>query len=163
MSYHVWRFTPFSPNDGSYGHFYGIFCLNDLIFCHSVHPGVENNVAEESFIFFAWKSHFLFLECKKWGFCEGHTKYLLQNWIKTFKNIWYHILCTHNQMVGVERFSSTSREKDKFLPIQMKAGQIWTTSASWFAHDFSKKIIFWYKSAYFMRDIPKFLDDSTPR
>ena len=32
-------------------------------------------------------------------------------------------------MVGFQKFLSTSREKDKFQPIQLEAGQIWTVAA----------------------------------
>ena len=31
-------------------------------------------------------------------------------------------------MVGCKKFWSTSREKDKFPPIQLEAGQIWTAN-----------------------------------
>ena len=33
-------------------------------------------------------------------------------------------------MVGCQKFWSTSGEKDKFPPIQLEAGQIWTAAAS---------------------------------
>ena len=33
-------------------------------------------------------------------------------------------------MFGFQKFLSTSREKDKFLPIKLEAGQIWTAAAS---------------------------------
>ena len=32
-------------------------------------------------------------------------------------------------MVGFKKFLSTSGEKDKFLSIQLEAGQIWTVAA----------------------------------
>ena len=33
-------------------------------------------------------------------------------------------------MVGCQKFLYTSGEKDKFRPIQLEAGQIWTVAAS---------------------------------
>ena len=32
-------------------------------------------------------------------------------------------------MVGCQKFLYTSGEKDKFLPIQLEVGQIWTVAA----------------------------------
>ena len=42
-------------------------------------------------------------------------------------------------MVGCKKFGSTSREKDKFPPIQQEAGQIWTAAALYFALYFFQK------------------------
>ena len=41
-------------------------------------------------------------------------------------------------MVGCQKFRATSREKDKFPPIQQEAGQIWTAAALQFALYFSE-------------------------
>ena len=57
-------------------------------------------------------------------------------------------------MVGCKKFWSTSGEKDKFLPIQVEAGQIWTAPASWFAFYFFPKIISRYISIYFIIETP---------
>ena len=48
MSYQVWRFMAFKPNDQSYGHIHGIVCSNDLILCTRVHIGMANNVVGEA-------------------------------------------------------------------------------------------------------------------
>ena len=37
-------------------------------------------------------------------------------------------------MIGCKMFLSTSREKDKFPPIQLEAGQILTAAASTYRH-----------------------------
>ena len=42
-------------------------------------------------------------------------------------------------MVGCQKFWSTSREKDKFPPIQVEAGQIWIVATSEFALYFFPK------------------------
>ena len=42
-------------------------------------------------------------------------------------------------MVGCKKFWSTSGEKDKFPPMQVEAGQIWTAAASKFAIYFFQK------------------------
>ena len=42
-------------------------------------------------------------------------------------------------MVGCQKFLYTSGEKDKFPPIQLEAGQIWTAAASYFAIYFFQK------------------------
>ena len=70
------------------------------------------------------KSFFIFRVQKMGFFVKDIPNICFKIGSKHLKNILYDILCTHNQMVGVERFSSTSREEDKFLPIQLKAGQI---------------------------------------
>ena len=41
-------------------------------------------------------------------------------------------------MVGCKKFLSTSGEKDKFPPIQLEAGQIWTVGAYSLLFIFSK-------------------------
>ena len=51
MSYHERRFMTFRPNDECYDDINGIVCLNISILYTSVHLGMENNVAEESFPF----------------------------------------------------------------------------------------------------------------
>ena len=64
-------------------------------------------------------------------------------------------------MVGCEKLWSTSREKDKFSPIQLEAGQIWTVPALYFAFYFFQKIISRYISIYLIRETPKVFQDST--
>ena len=51
MSYHERRFMTFRTNDECYDDIQGIVCLNMSILYTSVHLGMENNVAEESFHF----------------------------------------------------------------------------------------------------------------
>ena len=64
-------------------------------------------------------------------------------------------------MVGCKKFWSTSHEKDKFPPIQVEAGQIWTVAASQFALYFFPKIISRYISIYLIIETPKKFQDST--
>ena len=42
-------------------------------------------------------------------------------------------------MVGLQKYLYTSGEKDKFLPIQEEAGQIWTAATLLFALYFFQK------------------------
>ena len=51
MSYHERRFMTFRPNDECYDEVHRIVCLNMSILYTSVHLGMENNVAKESFHF----------------------------------------------------------------------------------------------------------------
>ena len=131
MKYDIWRFTSFRPNDGWYGHFHGIVYLNDLILCTSVHLGVAKNVAEESFYFRCTKKSFFISRVQKMGFFVKDMRNICCKigW-KHLKQIWDHMLCTNNQILRCIKFPSTSHEKGKILPIQLKTGQIWTTSAS---------------------------------
>ena len=80
---------------------------------------------KEVFIFFGRKNHFPFFECPKGGF---FVKDLPNNGCKIGPNQFYkilgHIYCTINKMVGCKKVCSTSREKGKFPPIQLEAGQI---------------------------------------
>ena len=49
-------------------------------------------------------------------------------------------------MLGCTNFWSTSREKDKFPPIQQEAGQIWTAAASELHKDlFNHKYMVWWQ------------------
>ena len=86
---------------------------------------------KEVFIFFGRKNHFSFSEFPKGGF---FVKEVPNNCCKIgpnqFSKILGHIQCTIDKMVGCKKFWSASREKDKFPPIQLEAGQIWTATAS---------------------------------
>jgi hypothetical protein len=55
-------------------------------------------------------------------------------------------------LVHEKSLIATPQEIHKYLPIQLEAGQIWTTGTLQFAHDFFPKINFRYKSIYFIRD-----------
>ena len=57
-------------------------------------------------------------------------------------------------MVGCKKFWSTSREKDKFPPIQLEVGQIWTACLI-VCYLFFPKIISSYISNYLIRETPK--------
>ena len=130
-SNHVWRSMAFKANDQSYGHIHGIFCSNDLIFCTGCILQWQTMLPKGVFTFIAQKSQFPFFECPKWGF---FVKALPNNSCKIgpnhFSKILGHIWCIIDQMVGCQKFLSTSGEKDKFPPIQLEAGQIWTVAAS---------------------------------
>ena len=58
-------------------------------------------------------------------------------------------------MVGCQKPWSTSDEKDKFPPIQLEAGQIWTAATSEFAIYFLQKIISRYISIYLIKETQK--------
>ena len=106
MSYHVRRFTPFKANDGCYGHFHGIVYLNDPILCTSVHLGVANNVAEESFSFLCTKKSFLTFRVQKMGFFVKDLPNICSKIEpKHLNKILDHMLCTNNQMVGFRKVS----------------------------------------------------------
>ena len=83
------------------------------------------------FIFFAWKIHFPFFECPKWGFSVKELpNKCCKNGPNHFAKILGHVWCTIDTMVGCQNPWSTSGEKDKLSPIQLEAGQIWTAGAS---------------------------------
>ena len=131
MSYHLWRFMAFKPNDQSYGHIHGIVCSNDLILCTRVHLGIPNNVAEGSFHFLCMENSFFIFRVPKRRF---FVKDLPNNCCKIrpnlFSKILGHIWCTIDKMVGWNKLWSTSGEKDKCSSIQLETGQIWTAIAS---------------------------------
>ena len=131
MSYHVWRFMAFKSNDQSYGHIHGIVCSNDLILCTRVHIGIPNNVDLGSFHFHCTKeSFFIFRVPEMRFFCGEPTNNYCKIGPNHFSKILGHVYCTIDQMVGCKKFWSTSREKDKFPPIQLEAGQIWCVATS---------------------------------
>ena len=138
-SYLVWRSMAFKPNDKSYGHIHGIVCSNDLILCTRVHIGMGNNVAPGSFHFRWMKKPFSIFRVPQRRF---FVKDLPNNCCKIgpnhFSKILAHIYCTIDQMVGCKKIWSTSREKGKFPPIQVEAGQIWTPTAHSLLFIFSK-------------------------
>ena len=91
----------------------------------AVYPPLVNNWGGFS------SAHFPFFECPKGGF---FVKNLPNNCCKIGPNHFYkilgHIWFSIEHMVGCQKFWSTSGEKDKLLPIQLEAGQIWTAAAS---------------------------------
>ena len=81
--------------------------------------------------FLAKKKHLPFFECPKWVFFVKDLPNICCKIVPNkFSKILGHIKCTVDQMVGFQKLLSTSHEKDKFLPIQLEAGQIWTAAAS---------------------------------
>jgi hypothetical protein len=64
------------------------------------------------------------------GFC---VKRLPKIWYKNgptkFKMILYHILCIIHDLFEWKSFLAFPQKIDKYLPIQLEAGQIWTTGA----------------------------------
>jgi hypothetical protein len=104
MSYHVWRFMDFKPNDQSHGHIHGIVCSNDPICCRRVHVGMTKNVAKESFHFLCTKKTFSFFRVAKMSF---FVKDLPNICCKIGPNHFYkilvHIQCTIDQMVWCQK------------------------------------------------------------
>ena len=125
------RFMTFRPNDEYYDDIHGIVCLNMSILYTSVHLGMENNVAEESFHFLWTKKSFFTFRVPKMGcFVKELTKICYKIESHQLYKIQYHIWCTNNQIFMCQRFPYASHQKDKFLTIRLEPGQIWTTTAS---------------------------------
>ena len=123
MSYRERRFMTFRPNEECYDDIHGIVCLNKSILYASVHLGMENNVAEESFHFRYTKKSFLIFRVSKMG-CFGKQLPKISYKIGShqFFKILEHILCTNNQIFVCQMFPYASHQKDKFLPIRMEPG-----------------------------------------
>ena len=103
-------------------------------YVHIIHKRASwngDNVAEESF-YFLWtkKSFFIFRVSKMGCFVKQLPKICFQIGSHKFYKIIYHILCTNNQIFVCQRFPYASHQTDKFLPIRLEPGQIWTTTAS---------------------------------
>ena len=163
MSYRVWRFTPFSPNDGCYGHFHGIVWLNDLIFCTSVHLGVANNVAEESFYFLCTKKSFLIFRVQKMGFFVKDLPNICSKIEPQLLNkILDHMLFT-NQMVGCRKVSIHLSWKRHISADSIGIGSNLNCRCFVVCSRFFEKIILRYTSTYFIRYTTLVLQDSTPR
>jgi hypothetical protein len=106
MSYHVWRFMAFKPNNQSYGHIQSIVCSNDLILCTRVHVGMTNNVAKGSFHFICTKIWFSFFRVLEMGFFVNDLPNICCKIGTThFYKILVHIQCTIDQMVGCQNVS----------------------------------------------------------
>ena len=125
MSYHERRFMAFRANDQYYGHIHCIVSSNDLILRKNVHLETTNNVAKESFNFPCIKIIFFIFGVPKMSFfvkhmpkisCKIRAIYFL-NYYTTF---YVQII----KFLPLRSFPYTYFEKDKILPIQLKAGQI---------------------------------------
>ena len=131
MSYHVWRSMAFKPNDQSYGHIHGIVCSMISYCAQGCILEFQTMLPKGVLIFFGRKIHFPFFKCPKWGFFVNDLPYICCIIVPNqFSKILGHIWCTIDKMVRCKKFSSTSGEKDKFPPIQLEAGQIWTAATS---------------------------------
>jgi hypothetical protein len=86
---------------------------------------MENNVNLGSFNFCCTKNSFFIFLTQKMGFFVKHLpKICFKNVPTHFYKILYHILCTINQLFAWKSFLSTPQEIDKYLSIQLEAGQI---------------------------------------
>jgi hypothetical protein len=124
------KFYGFQAKWASYGHNHGIVCSNDLILCTYVYLGMTNNFDLGSFNFRCTKKlFFIFLVQKLGFFVKCLPKICYKNWTTKFYQAVYHILCTIHQLFTWKRFYSHLSKNDKIPPIQLEAGQIWTTGA----------------------------------
>ena len=79
-----------------------------------------------------------------------------------FSKILYHILCTNNQMVACQKISIHLSSKRQISDDSAEIGSNLNCRCFLVCSWFLKKIIFRYISIYFIRDIPRVSQDSTP-
>ena len=124
MSYHVWRFMAFKPNDQSYGHIHGTVFFK---WSNIVHKGAYWNGKH----WCLWKFSFSLDEKFVIHFFVKDLPYICcKIGPNQFYKILAHIQWTIDQMVGCKIILSTYHEKDKFAPIQLEVGQVWTKVTS---------------------------------
>jgi hypothetical protein len=63
-------------------------------------------------------------------FVKRLPKICYKNGPTKFKMILHHILCIIHDLFEWKMFFILLQKIDKYLPIQLEAGQIWTTGAS---------------------------------
>ena len=164
MSYHIWRFTPFRPNDGCYGHFHGIVCLNVPIFHTIMHIGTTNNVDKELFIFLWIKISFSIFGVSKMGFFVKHLSIICYKIIPhKFIKLLYHIWSTNNQIPFSKKIYIHLFWKRQISTDSVETGPNLNYRCLVVCSWFFVKIIFRYTSIYFIRDTPIVPQYSTPR
>ena len=105
MSYHVWRFMAFRPNDQSYGHIHGIVCSNNLMLAQGCILEWQTMLPKEVFIFFGQKIHFPFFECPKWVFLWRTYQIFVAKWHHTIFRKYYTIFYVQlTKWLGVKTF-----------------------------------------------------------
>ena len=153
MSYHVWSFMAFKPNDQCYGHIHGIVCSNDLILCRRVHLGMANNVAKGSFHFLWTKKVIFILWVPKMSF---FVKKLPNICCKTtpqhFSKILDHLSCTNHQMVPYKTVSIHLPWNWQICGESVGTGSNLNYNYFIVCSLFFPKIIFRYKCIYFIRE-----------
>ena len=113
------------PNDECYVHIHGIVCLNMPVLGTNMYLGTVNNVAEETFQFpFTEKSFFYFRMRKMGYFVKQLPKICRKIGALHYLKILDHMYLQITKWLCVKQFPSTSRKKDKFMPIQLERGQI---------------------------------------
>jgi hypothetical protein len=115
----------------SYGHNHGIVCLNDPILCTCVYLAMANNVDFGCFPFLSVKSSFFIFLAQKWLFLWiTYQKYVSKMYLDNFRKYYTIFYAQSTSFLHERSFIATPQEIDKYLPIQLEAGQIWTTVAS---------------------------------
>ena len=113
------------PNDECYVHIHGIVYLNMSVLGTNVYLRTVNNVAEETFHFpFTKKSIFYFRMRKMGCFVKQLPKICRKIGALHYLKILDHMYLQITKWLCVKQFPSTSRKKDKFMPIQLEGGQI---------------------------------------
>jgi hypothetical protein len=125
------KFHGFQAKWDSYGHNHGIVCSNNPILCKCVHLGMSNIVHFGCFPFLGIKSSFFIFLAQKMAFLwSTYQNYVSKIYLDNFRKyytIFYAqwIICLHGK-----GFIATPQEIDKYLSIQLEAGQIWPIGAS---------------------------------
>ena len=116
----------------------------------------QTMLPKEVFIFFGRKINFPFFECPKWVFFVKDQPYICcKMGPGHFYNILGHVWFTIDQMVGCQKFWSTSGEKDKFSADSVGIGSNLNCSCLIVCSLFFPKIISRYISIYLIRETPK--------
>ena len=102
-----------------YGHIHGIVCDNVPIFYKHIRLGMGNNVVEEIFELYGIKKSFSIFRVSKRGIFMKHLPRVCFKMVPHhFCKILDHILSIIHQLVASKSFLATSRQKDKFMPIE---------------------------------------------
>jgi hypothetical protein len=162
-SYLVRCSMAFKPKWASYGHNHGIVCSNDLILCTYVYLGMTNNIDLGSFNFCCTKkSFFIFLVQKLGFFVKCLPKICYKNWTTKFYKTLYHILCTIHQFFCMEKVLYPPLKKRQNSTDSAGSGSNLNYMCFIICSWFFPKIVFRYKSIYFIRDPQRVLQDSVP-
>jgi hypothetical protein len=125
------KFHGFQARWANYGHNHDIVCSNNPILCTCVQLGMANNIDLGCFNFRGIKSSFFIFLVPKLGFLWSiYHKYVSKIYHQNFRKYYIIFYAQFTSSLHGNFILVTHKEIDKYLPIQLKAGQIWTTGAS---------------------------------
>jgi hypothetical protein len=125
------KFHGFQARWASYGFNHDIILWNNLILCTYVHLGMTNNIHFQCFPFLGIKSSFLIFLAQKMVFLwSTYQKYVTKRDLYNFRKYYIIFYAQLTSFFNGKYFIATPQEIDKYLSIQLEAGQIWTTNVS---------------------------------